>query len=96
MKMIWAHFVLNKRIIIKWLYDTVKNVNDLPTEYNFSDILIQKSREYFLNGNHTTFIVQQWEYSVGWNLWKNERAEVISKCGWEAEYGLEGTGRFVF
>ena len=45
--------------------EMLRGVNDLPDDYAFSDEIVNESRDYFLNGNHTTVIATDRNTVVG-------------------------------
>ncbi len=36
--------------------EMLKVVNDLPADYVYDDVIVNESRDYFLNGDHTTVL----------------------------------------
>ena len=45
--------------------EMLRVVNDLPADYAFSDKILNESRKYFLNGDHTTVIATDRNTVVG-------------------------------
>ena len=45
--------------------EMLRVVNDLPADYAFSDKIVNESRDYFLNGDHTTVIATDRNTVVG-------------------------------
>ena len=45
--------------------EMLKVVNNLPTDYIYSDTIVSESRDYFLNGNQTTVLAIDNEIVVG-------------------------------
>ena len=37
--------------------EMLKVVNDLPQDYQYDDVIVNESRDYFLNGDHITVLV---------------------------------------
>ena len=37
--------------------EMLKVVNDLPQDYQYDDVIVKESRDYFLNGDHITVLV---------------------------------------
>lgn len=46
--------------------EMLRKVNDLSDDYQFSNELIEKSKNYFLEGNQTTVLAIQDGIAVGW------------------------------
>ena len=45
--------------------EMLKVVNDLPADYAYSDTFLRESRDYFLNGDHTTVLAMDGGIVIG-------------------------------
>ena len=46
-------------------HEMLKVVNDLPEDYEYSEEIINESRDYFLNGDHLTVLAMDDDVVIG-------------------------------
>lgn len=44
-------------LLMRSRLEMLKVVNDLPQDYQYDDLIVNESRDYFLNGDHITVLV---------------------------------------
>ena len=44
-------------LLMRSRLEMLKVVNDLPQDYQYDDVIVNESRDYFLNGDHITVLV---------------------------------------
>lgn len=44
-------------LLMRSRLEMLKVVNDLPQDYRYDDVIVNESRDYFLNGDHITVLV---------------------------------------
>ena len=53
------------KILMSSRLEMLKVVNNLPDDYMYSDEIVNESRDYFLNGDHTTVIATDKDEVIG-------------------------------